>query len=390
LNPAELLRQSRDSNRVSDMATLTSAINLYTMDQSGASGFSLGSSSVVYISIPDPNATITGSNCSSLSLPTLPSTYSYHCAASSTYRNIDGTGWIPVNLTNLSSGSPLSNLSVDPTNTSSSHLYYTYTTNGSQFEVTSAMESAKYKLGGSNDQISGDGGPLATIYEKGSQLGLEPLDYGDSSLVGLWAMDEGSGTTAYDMSGSNRTGTWTGTQAGTNGYYSAGKVGPWGGYFNGGNDVVTTTQNNLPIGAAPRSFFTWVYYIGPSTGYLMYGLHAYGTGAVAYELSQLLIYATSVHPYLSFYWGPGGDISVSNLYLTQNVWHLVGYTYNGGTNLTIYDDGQSQVISLSSPLNTVLSPSAIIGSADGLLDDARFYNRALSTAEVQALYNGGK
>ncbi len=32
LNPAELLRQSRDSNRVSDFATLKSAIGLYSED----------------------------------------------------------------------------------------------------------------------------------------------------------------------------------------------------------------------------------------------------------------------------------------------------------------------------------------------------------------------
>jgi prepilin-type N-terminal cleavage/methylation domain-containing protein len=57
LNPAALLQQSRDSNRVSDMATINSAINLYNTDQSGASSYSLGSSNTVYVSIPDPTAT---------------------------------------------------------------------------------------------------------------------------------------------------------------------------------------------------------------------------------------------------------------------------------------------------------------------------------------------
>jgi len=53
LNPAELLRQSRDANRVSDMATLTSALNLYLTDQGGGSGFSLGNASNTGISVPD-------------------------------------------------------------------------------------------------------------------------------------------------------------------------------------------------------------------------------------------------------------------------------------------------------------------------------------------------
>jgi len=82
LNPAELLRQSRDSSRLSDLATLTSAINLYNTDQSGSPGFSLGSSSVTYVSIPDPAATTTaGTNCSGLGIPfTLGG--SFQCAAS--------------------------------------------------------------------------------------------------------------------------------------------------------------------------------------------------------------------------------------------------------------------------------------------------------------------
>ena len=37
LNPAELLRQARDSNRVSDLATLKSAISLYLADVSSPS-----------------------------------------------------------------------------------------------------------------------------------------------------------------------------------------------------------------------------------------------------------------------------------------------------------------------------------------------------------------
>lgn len=208
LNPAALLQQSRDGNRVSDMTTLNSAINLYNTDQSGSPSFSLGFSNVVYVSLPDPNATTTaGTNCASLGLPTLPSTYTYHCAGPNYYRNVNGTGWIPVNLSNISLGSPLGALPVDPTNSSSSHLYYTYTTNGSQFETTAAMESAKYQVGGSNDVISGDGGPLASVYEKGSQLGLEPLDYGDNTLVGWWPLNEGTGTVAYDDSGNNVSGT---------------------------------------------------------------------------------------------------------------------------------------------------------------------------------------
>ena len=236
LNPAESLRQSRDSNRVADMGTLTTALGIFSEDQSSGS---LGSANTVYVSIPDPTATSTlGDQCQGLGLISLPAAYSYHCSASSTYRNTNGTGWIPVAFSSISVGSPLGSLPIDPINTSSTRNYYTYTTNGTQYEVTAAMESQKYKLGGSNDIIGPDGATLSTIYAKGSNLSLEPLDYGDTSLVGLWSFNEGMGSSTYDWSGNGNTGTWNGTPTGTSGYYSPGKIGPWAGAFDGSTNYV--------------------------------------------------------------------------------------------------------------------------------------------------------
>lgn len=184
LNPAELLRQSRDSNRLSDLATMSNAINLYNTDQGSSPAYSLGTSNTVYVSIPDPTATTTaGDQCQGLNLITLPATYTYHCAASSTYRNVNGTGWIPVNLASTTTGSPLGALPIDPTNNTSSHLYYSYETNGSQYEMTSVMESQKYGPGGSNDVVSNDGGTLANTYTKGTNLAIEPLNYGGAGKI---------------------------------------------------------------------------------------------------------------------------------------------------------------------------------------------------------------
>ena len=391
LNPAELLRQGRDSNRVSDMSTSNEAINLYNADQGGASGYSLGSPNTVYVSIPDPNATTTaGTNCSSLGLPTLPSTYTYHCAGPNYYRKVNGTGWIPVNFSNISAGSPLSNLPVDPINSSSSRLYYTYTTNGSQFEVTAAMESAKYQVGGSNDVISTDGGPLASVYEKGSQLGLEPLDYGDPTLVGWWPLTEGTGAVAYDDSGNNATGSWNGTQAGTSGYYSPGKVGQWAGTFDGSTDYVGLNKGNLPSGSNPVSEFAWIYSTAQSG---QQAVVSYGTSVapekVGLELNGSVLridcYACN---------------SDQTFTVSMNTWHFVGFVYAGGTNLIMYLDNQSSTFSDFGPLNIIFpgSDSADIGKRSnggtnyfpGLIDDVRIYNRALSAAQIAAMYAGGK
>ena len=174
LNPAELLKQSRDSNRASDMDTLTNALGLYQTDFSASS---LGSASTTYISIPDPSATTTaGDQCQGLGLATS-SLFTWHCAASSTYRNVDGTGWIPVNFSGMSTKSPLGSLPVDPTNTTSSGYFYTYQMQGTKYELTTNLESQKYQSIETND-----GGSYADLFEKGASLALAPQDYANPSL----------------------------------------------------------------------------------------------------------------------------------------------------------------------------------------------------------------
>lgn len=144
LNPAQLLQQSRDANRLSDIATMNNAANIYNTDQIGASSFSLGSSSVTYVSIPDPTATSSaGTNCSGLGGNFATGTTFFHCPASSTYRNVNGTGWIPINFTNISSGAPLGALPMDPINSTATNDYYTYQTNGSTYKVVGIPEANK-------------------------------------------------------------------------------------------------------------------------------------------------------------------------------------------------------------------------------------------------------
>lgn len=123
INPAEMLKAARDTRRMEDLNSIKKAISWFEADTGGA-GF-MGSSSVVYVSIPDTSPT-----CANLGLPTLPPGWSYACASTSTYRNTNGTGWIPINFNQMSFNSPFSSLPVDPINTTSSGNYYTYVTGG--------------------------------------------------------------------------------------------------------------------------------------------------------------------------------------------------------------------------------------------------------------------
>jgi len=143
LNPAEMLRRGRDSNRLSDLSVFQSAMNVYTQDRAVSGGLiGLGTSSVIYISIPDPAAsTAAGSDCSNLGFP---AGGTYHCAGPNYFRRTDGTGWIPVNLASITTGSPLGQLPIDPTNVSSTGEYYEYTTDGTNWKMAAAPESTQY------------------------------------------------------------------------------------------------------------------------------------------------------------------------------------------------------------------------------------------------------
>ncbi len=246
LNPAQLLMQSRDANRIADLANLNESLGIYSEDQGG----SFGNASTTYISISDPAATSTaGDQCQGLGLPTLiPTSTVYHCAASSTYRNPTGTGWIPINFSSISFGTPLSVLPSDPINTTSSGDYYTYISgqpSAGTYELLARMESQKY-TSSNGGAAANDGGYSNQYNEVGKDLTLalnvpenlnhisstDYLAFDQSGLVGYWPLNEGNGATAIDQSGNGGNGTWSGAQAGTSGYYSVGKIGSWAGYFN--------------------------------------------------------------------------------------------------------------------------------------------------------------
>ena len=165
LNPAELLRQSRDSQRVSDLATLKSAISLYLIDGtvSNIASSSLGYSAC-YLS-PVSGVGTTTAKCGTF-------TNAYSSGNSSTtsalYRNNNSTGWLPVNLSQMSYGSPLSALPVDPSNNATYYYAYAATsTGGYLFEINTFMESIKYASTSAND-----GGNNNAIYEVGNEPGL--------------------------------------------------------------------------------------------------------------------------------------------------------------------------------------------------------------------------
>lgn len=392
LNPAQLLKQARDSTRLSDLAIINKALNIYQVDQ--VSG-NLGSSSVVYVSIPDPAATTTaGTNCqgvSGLTTSSLPSGWSWHCPASSTARNTDGTGWIPVNFSSISAGSPLSNIPIDPVNTTSSGYYYAYTVGSSSASVwllSALPESTKYRS--TQNPLNLDG-----VFLSGADYTISPI-FTTQGLVGWWKFDEGSGSSASDSSGNGNTGTVVGAS------WAGGKTGQGLSFDGTNNDRVSVSSTVLN----DMSSFSWSFWIVrndlASTNIM--SKDAWNCGVAGMQIA--------------FYWqdpnvldfrvnhSSGAAIARSQSYAASvwNNWRHIVAVYDGILKrVSIYKDGVEALYSGRSDgvgaksndnsYNLLLGDCGNAGQGTdfaGFLDDVRIYNRALSAAEIQAIYNATK
>ena len=188
LNPAELLRQSRDSNRISDMATLKSALSLYLADVAGPQ---LGGGTC-YTSLNPGSSAFWTPNTSGVWASTT-TCQAWMSSAGATFATTSianqrlvsngtssvGLGWIPVNFGNISAGTPIGAEPVDAVNATGTGasraagaLFYSYVASGTTFKLASFMESAKYATNGSADVESGDGGNNNYVYEQGGNLTL--------------------------------------------------------------------------------------------------------------------------------------------------------------------------------------------------------------------------
>lgn len=190
INPAETLKKSRDSQRISDLATLKTAVGIYTTTTStvtfgdgtsntpcktGSGGGSYVSGDEIYYSV----ATSTGGT--PITDATLDagsgSTPAPAQVTSSSLALTDGTGWLPINFEQLTGGSPISNLPIDPTNSvpdganvSSTALVYRYACNATSltYELDTVLESTAFTV--DDNKMAKDGGNTVNYYEVGTNL----------------------------------------------------------------------------------------------------------------------------------------------------------------------------------------------------------------------------
>jgi prepilin-type N-terminal cleavage/methylation domain-containing protein len=198
LNPAELLREARDSQRISDLATMKNAISLYSTDVANPNIGQLNSVTegvqcfvtVCNVSgnstFEDP-ANSNGAWQSDSNCDWAPSTYcgGFTVEERTGNTSVAGNGWVAINFASMTSGSPIGKEPTDPINQpgtcqgawstaslGSCALFYSYVSDGKNYKLTAFMESIRYANGGTKDVESGDGGINPYVYEVGTNLNL--------------------------------------------------------------------------------------------------------------------------------------------------------------------------------------------------------------------------
>jgi hypothetical protein len=153
LNPAQLTAQARDVQRISDLSTIKSAIAIYL---STASSPALGEQAR---STKDATCGLNSGTCTVNATTT-----------------VDGNGWVGVDFSGTSGGSPLASLPLDPSNTETYQYAYNGDNTSKTFELNTRLESTKYApqmaTDGGDKNICTDFTAATCYYEIGTQPGL--------------------------------------------------------------------------------------------------------------------------------------------------------------------------------------------------------------------------
>ncbi len=217
-----------------------------------------------------------------------------------------------------------------------------------------------------------------------SSIGSQSTSALTNGLVGYWKLDEvsGAGATLADSSGNNNTGTaklFGGGNTSTDSAHVAGKFGN-GFSFDGGDDNIDIPYSSNLTGAGSVSLSAW---IKPTT----IGGADYVFGNTSQSFRFLLSGTTNIQ-----FPTACGSLTGFSTPMQTGVWQLLTGTFDSTT-------GQTVIYLNGAKVSSGICTGAILDAANlsiggtstrrfnGSIDEMRMYNRALSPAEVQQLYN---
>jgi hypothetical protein len=223
------------------------------------------------------------------------------------------------------------------------------------------------------------------IYLVSFVLVLSTAGNASAELVAHWTLDEGSGNTAYDISGNGLDGTLQGDPQ-----WVVGKIGGAlefdgnGDYIDCGNDPIfdITEQITLTVWVNANDMAN-----SQNNMWLGKGDNAYAIKHQTGNYLEFFVYDGSWH----------STQYTTNLESLNGEWHHMAGTFDG-TELKFYLDGQLEItLAFEGTIGTAAHPVTIGENSqatgrffDGMLDDLRIYNHTLTELEILGVMEGSK
>lgn len=258
-------------------------------------------------------------------------------------------------------------------------------------------------------------------YARTSRQILEDMNAGKkNNPIGYWSFDEGQGTTTYDSgvtkqtTGSGNDGTLTNmsTSGTSTAWTEFGKTGR-AIKFDGNNDYIELANPTTFNFDAPATIGAWVKMNGDNSGSNI--LFSLGDKDTSGQNEQYVIIGNYTGTWSDEVIGTVRNVGGSSQYnlaarestgtnLFDNKWHYITVRYNG-SEVSIYLDGEEQITTLASGTNNgsygglsnidsakigVLDRPTDYGYFDGVIDEFKLYNYALTLDEIRQNYNQGK
>ena len=226
-----------------------------------------------------------------------------------------------------------------------------------------------------------DGGLSESLYGSGN--------LNNSGLVALWHFND-AGPTLADTSGNS----FDGTQSGGVSFGETGKLNQ-AALFDGGDDVISVPDDDsLDLTGGEFSFVAWIFPMTFGGGNMarIFDNEESGTGGYVFQVMDNGSYTLDG---LSVQIQGLGYFNSDPYVVKLSRWQMVAATLSGGT-ITFYVNGVA-----SGSAGGAAAPSAsgnplLIGNRPdlargfkGLIDEATIYSRALTGAELKALYHRG-
>jgi hypothetical protein len=269
--------------------------------------------------------------------------------------------------------------------------------NSADIATIGSIEVSAFSFNGTIDQVR--------IYDYARTPAQIAWEYNRGKPIAEYRFNECQGSAIYDYSGNGNTGTinlgadgqtvmGTCTDNANTPWYN-GRSGKYGASvnFDGLSDYVISANNLGISGNAEFSMCAWINWLGSwSAGYPSF-MGNNSTGSVGQGLSFTI---KDGRPAIDFWNNRWRAASA----LTTGTWYYICGTKTPGiisTGSKIYVNGNlvSGAVEGSDSSPNITDSPAVIGRLDatrwfsGQIDDAKFFNYALSAKQVQTLYNNG-